>query len=105
MLSMHPRSPDELAWAEDRLKVLGFRCITEGKTLIWVDEHEEYVVYADHRMPERINFEVWRKPLPKNRPPRGLLMSRATGEFYLLDSWKHDLPNKYAERVAMVLSD
>jgi len=95
--------PDQLAWAESRLESLGFKRVIEGRTRSWVDEHADYVVYADHRFVSRIGFEVWRKPLPKKPRVAGRRLSRSQGGFLLLDSFKHDLRGKYAERLAKVL--
>ena len=101
--SSQPRSADQLAWAENRLESLGFKRVIEGRTLSWVDEQADYVVYADHRFVGRLSFEVWRKPLPKKPRVAGRRLSRSPGGFVLLDSLKHDLRGKYAERVAQAL--
>ncbi len=103
MLGDQPRSADQLAWAEERLQALGFRCVDEGKTRGWVDETDDYVVYADPRATGCIRFKVWRKPLPSH-PTIGPHVTCETGRFQLLDSWKQDLPGKYAERVAKALA-
>jgi hypothetical protein len=97
------RSPGELGWAEDRLRSLGFRCVVDGRTRSWVDETDRYVVYADLRSAGEIGFEVWPKPLPA-RPTIGLRLRRPPGRFHLKDSWMHDLPGKYAQRVAKALA-
>ncbi|MFZ0792006.1 MAG: hypothetical protein WAM94_20525 [Chromatiaceae bacterium] len=102
--SRETRSPDQLLWAEDRLKLLGFRCVTEGRIVSWVDEHADYVVYADHRFVGRISFDVWRKPLPKNLSRRGVPERPIPMSLDLLDSFKHDLPGKYAQRLATALA-
>lgn len=96
------RTPDQLAWAEERLKELGMRCVVAGNVRCWLDERNDYVVYADPRHAGRINFEVWRRPLPKGTG-RQLRLSHRRGHFYLLDSWKKDLASKYRQRVAQKL--
>lgn len=98
------RTPEQLAWAEARLKFLGFLCVSERNTQSWVDEKDDYVVYADPRVAGKISFEVWRKPLPK-RLKASSRLHHINKSFQLLDSWKNNLPSKYAERVAQGLSD
>jgi hypothetical protein len=96
------RTPDQLAWAEERLKGLGVRCVVADNVRSWLDERDDCVVYADPRHAGRINFEVWRKPLPKKMGGQ-LRLSRRCGHFYLLDSWKKDLASKYIQRVTQQL--
>ena len=95
------RTPEQLAWAEARMKFLGFLCVSERNTQSWVDEKDDYVVYADPRLAGKISFEVWLKPLPKRLKASPRFHHRS---FQLLDSWKNNLPSKYAERVAQGLS-
>ncbi|GAB7540985.1 hypothetical protein [Cupriavidus sp. 8B] len=98
------RTREQLKWAEDRLRSLGFQCVTDGNILSWTDEREDCVVYADPRLAGRIDFEVWRTPLPK-RPRTSSRLRRLPGRFHLLDSWKKDLPAKYAQRVASGMTE
>lgn len=98
------RTPEQLAWAEARLKILGFICVAERNMQSWIDEKNDYVVYADPTLAGKISFEVWRKPLPK-RLKAGPRLHHINKSFYLLDSWKNNLPSKYAERVAQGLTD
>ncbi|QSA97069.1 hypothetical protein [Methylococcus sp. EFPC2] len=97
-----PRSPEQLAFAAERLKSLGFQCLTDNNVQTWVDEQADYVVYADPRQAGRLEFEVWRKPLPKRMAPNS--RHRMAGRFHLLDSWKKDLLEKYSHRVTQGLT-
>lgn len=96
------RGPEGLAWAESRLRLLGFKQMVEGNAISWIDDREGCVVYADHRYVGQIHFEMWTKPLPKkinsrskNRYPEG--------RFFLLDSWVNDLMGKYEKRLFKAL--
>lgn len=91
------RTEDELEFAKERLKLLGLKEYVEGKVEAWVDEREDWILYADLRQSGRINFSVWKKPLPK-RPPSQTYKYRI-GSFFLLDSWKNDLQKKYESRL------
>jgi hypothetical protein len=104
LFSKLARTPEKLAWAEQRLASLGFRHVTDGRVHSWVDEHADQVVYADPRFPGRISFEVWYSPSPKRQragsdPTGELLLS-----FCLRDSHTRDLPEKYAAQVATAAS-
>ncbi|MCL2058061.1 MAG: hypothetical protein FWH01_03240 [Oscillospiraceae bacterium] len=87
-----PRNEDQLNWAEHRLSELGFLKITEERRISWLDEYENHVVYADIRGNGRIDFSVWKKPLPKRttNPNKYRVLS-----FYFLDTWKNNLKQKY----------
>lgn len=97
------RAPGQLAWAEERLKSLGFHCLIERKIQSWVDERVDCVVYADVRQAGKLEFRVWRKPLPKRMSSNSWHRCMA-GSFYLLDSWKNGLPEKYTRRVTQSLA-
>ena len=43
--------------------------------------------------------------IPTGDAPVAAMLSHALGVFYFLDTWKHDLPGKYAERVTKALKD
>jgi hypothetical protein len=103
MLWDWPRTPEERLWAEERLQVLGFRCAVEGRTRAWLDETDDYVVYADPRMVGSLSFKVWRKPLPSH-PTIGPYFTCETGQFELRDVCKRNLPGLYAERLARALA-
>ena len=97
------RTLEQLVWAETRLRSLSFDCVLEANTQTWVDEQEDYIVYADPRLAKKIDFWVWRKPLPR-RFKRGSRFHHPDKGFFILDSWKKNLPVKYAEQVAQGLS-
>ncbi|WAB92725.1 hypothetical protein OSS47_01690 [Pseudomonas citronellolis] len=92
-----PRHAEDLDWAESRLHFLGMEKKINGNIQSWVDDRETFVVYADVRSAGRINFSVWKKPLPK-RPPSNTYRYRL-GYFYLLDNWKNNLKSKYESRL------
>ena len=84
-----PRTPDQLAWAEQRLEQLGFAATTEGNVKSYVREHNGVTVFADHRANGEITFRVFKKLLPGQRvTPKN---SRELKSFTLKDSWKRDL--------------
>lgn len=95
--SENVRNPDQLIWAEDRLLDLGFQKQINGNIEAWTDEHEKWVVYADHRQVGRINFTAWKKPLPKRTPSN--TYKYRLNYFHLLDSWKKNLKEKYEKRL------
>jgi len=97
------RSPEQLIFAEERLKSLGFQSLTDNNIRTWTDEQGDYVVYADPRQAGRIEFEVWRKPLPK-RLAHNSRHRYLAGRFHLRDPWKNDLLTKYASRVTQCLA-
>jgi hypothetical protein len=101
LLSETARTPEKLAWAEQRLASLGFRHVTEGRVHSWVDEHADHVVYAGPRFPGRISFQVWYKYSPKRQRAGGDPTGELLLSFCLRDSHTRDLPEKYAAQVAL----
>jgi len=87
-----PRNEEQLNWAEHRLSELGFLKITEERQISWLDEYENHVVYADLRANGRIDFSVWKKPLPKRTANP---YKHRVHNFYFLDTWKNNLRQKY----------
>lgn len=97
--SFHPpRTPESLSWAEARLISLGFQRSADGKVISWTDDRDDFVVFADPRSTGRLEFQVWKKPLPKNRKASSKLRFPQSS-FHLLDSWKNDLQGKYVKRL------
>lgn len=96
------RGSEGLAWAESRLRLLGFKQMVEGNAISWIDDREGCVVYADPRHAGQIQFEVWTKPLPKKVNSRSKNLY-PKGRFFLLDSWVNDLMAKYEKRLFKVL--
>lgn len=92
------RNDDELTWAESRLTSLGLRKHIEGNVCAWVDDRDDWVVYADIRIFGRIVFSVWKKPLPKHKPANAHKYNMK--KFCLYDTWKHDLKAKYEVRLS-----
>lgn len=94
------RTPEQMDQARMRLEALGFRRVVEANIEAWVDERAEWIVYADPRQLGRIDFSVWKKPLPEREPAR--TYKYRIGSFHLLDTWKNDLAAKYAYRLPKV---
>lgn len=92
-----PRTAEEMGWAESRLQSLALEKRVSGNLQSWIDEREYFVVYADMRQVGRIDFSVWKKPLPKRRPIR--THNYEICRFYLLDTWGKDLRSKYESRL------
>ncbi|MBV9327515.1 MAG: hypothetical protein JO352_27555 [Chloroflexi bacterium] len=90
------RTPDGLQWAEERLRGLGFSI--ECSDRIWTATYQdgEHIVYADHRQPGQLAFYVY--PLPASTARRR--KPRLLGQFTIFDTWKHDLPAKFQDRLA-----
>lgn len=91
------RTTEQMLFARKRLEDLGLEKRFESGVEAWVDERANWVVYADPRQPGRIDFTVWKKPLPKRRPVNSY--NYRIQSFYLLDSWKNDLKKKYEARL------
>ncbi len=91
------RTPEQMLFAMERLKALGLKKRYESNVEAWVDERTDWIVYADPRTSGRINFTVWKKPLPKRRPVRSYTYQIQS--FYLLDSWKNNVQKKYESRL------
>ncbi|KAA6185290.1 hypothetical protein F2Q65_09325 [Thiohalocapsa marina] len=95
------RDANQLKTADDRLTSLGFQRTKEGNVVAWIDDRADCIVYANPLAYNRIDFEVWRKPLPEldpRRPPQPV------GSFYFLDTYIKNLPGKYASRLAKAMS-
>jgi hypothetical protein len=91
------RTPEQMLFVKKRLEDLGLEKRLESNVETWVDDRANWVVYADPRQSGRIDFTVWKKPLPKRRPVNSY--KYRIGSFHLLDSWKNDLKKKYEARL------
>jgi hypothetical protein len=92
-----PRSPEQLANAEQRLRDLGFAIETNGNIIAYKFVHEDWLVLADPRGEGRIEFTVFKHSGKKQK--------RQSGQFYLLDSWSVDLPGKFHKRLLQCCGD
>ena len=81
---------------------LGFTVIERDRIKSYIDERDDFVVYADPRGLGEIGFIVYRKPLPKRG--RGLRLHAMANSFGIRDSWKNDLKAKYEARVTQALT-
>ncbi|TWI06081.1 hypothetical protein IP90_00344 [Luteimonas cucumeris] len=91
------RKAQQMREAFDRLSEMGLKHIIDGAVEAWIDEKDEFVVYADPRQFGRIEFTVWKKPLPKRTPSHAY--KYRIGSFHILDTWKNDLKKKYEARL------
>jgi hypothetical protein len=87
-----------LAWAENRLAELGFPVASNANVRSYASDHGDFAVFADPRRTGEIRFAVYRKPLP-TKPPRNGRYRAYVGSFFLMDSWKHDIQQKYQSRL------
>lgn len=92
-----------LSWAEGRLAELGFAVANNADVKSYVSDHTDFVVFADPRGKGEIRFLVYRKPVP-TKPARNGRHRPCVGSFFLLDSWKHDIRQKYQSRLDGVIS-
>ena len=92
------RSQEGLAWAEERLKGVGFTKCEVGNRVSYRRGMGGYHLYADPRPDTRINIYVY--PGEKEGVKR---KRRPSSPFpFLVDmpnTWKHDLEEKLASRI------
>lgn len=88
------RNTDQFAFAEERLRQLGFESEISQNVVTYKFRQSPYAVLADLREVGRINFYVYDE---KKKKPRNAYKHRES--FYLLDDWKNDLPNKFRARL------
>ena len=93
------RDQTQMEWAEKRMAELGVRTVREGKTISYVDERDDIVIYADPRVNGVIDFNVFKKSLVKKGKGQSTKYVRL-GHFDFQDKWKNDLKEKYESRVA-----
>jgi hypothetical protein len=97
-----PRTEEEATWAEQRLSGLGFRTVVVDRVVSYIDEHEQYVVYADPRAKGGINFAAYLRQAPKKAGAKAKL--RAIGAYRIPDTWKVNLAEKYQKWVSEATS-
>lgn len=120
-LGQAPRSAEELTAAEARLDELGFTREADGNVIVWKYRQEPYAVLADLRVRGRLTFcvygeariaEAQRERETARRRRRGnpkdeLSLERwepLTAEFYLLDTWRHDIIGKFRTRLQQAIA-
>jgi hypothetical protein len=91
------RTPDELAWAEQRLSELGFEMTVEGNVKAYICRRDGFVIYADPRTYGEIMFRVFKEPVPKHSRVSRI---RLEPWFRLKDAWKNDIGGKFEARLA-----
>ncbi len=93
------RDEKGLAWAEQRLKDLGFQIRVEENVKSYTREHGEIIVCADPRPSRVIEFRAYK------RTPAGHFSRRygriyVIGNWTLFDTWKKNLRLKYEAWIA-----
>ncbi|HEX7803887.1 MAG TPA: hypothetical protein VF471_14145 [Pseudoxanthomonas sp.] len=94
------RTPQQMESTRNRMASLGLKCVVDGNVEAWVDDRDAWVVYADPRGEGRIDFTVWKKPLPKRTSANNYKYHVAS--FHILDSWKNELKKKYESRLPAI---
>lgn len=93
-----PRKPEQMKWAVDRLRGLGFNCLLQDRVWSFTFEAGGIIVFADPRESGRIDFKVFKSPLPKKwRNTWGARERLQT--FHVLDSWKNGIAEKFKKRL------
>lgn len=90
------RTAESLAFAEKRLRELGFSLNTEGNIKSYTLDRDNVLVFADPRAEGHIDFKIYKKPLPKNARRFGL----SCQTFGFRDNWKIKLKEKFEQRIA-----
>lgn len=91
------RNGEELQFAEERFEKLGFVVTLDDRVKSYTRDYGDVVVYADPRQQGRITFYVYvskwevAKKKKSSRRPRQ--------DFYIPDTWKHDIRDKYRARL------
>ena len=70
-----------LETVEKRLFSMNFKKIIKSNSVSYVIDNEKYLIYADPRPFKKIDFRIYKKPIPK----KGNTFSE---DFYILDKWK-----------------
>lgn len=91
------RDNEELQFAEERIVKLGFTITNDDRVKSYSLDYGDVVVYADPRQQGRITFyvyiakwEVAKKKKSARRPRQ---------DFYIPDTWKHNIRDKYDTRL------
>ena len=85
-----PRNPEQLKWAETRLRMLGFESDLSDNVITYRLPRAEFIILADPRELGTIEVHIY-PCTPTGKPSR--LAARA--RFQLPDPWKNDLPAKF----------
>jgi hypothetical protein len=87
------RDTDGVVFAEQRLRALGFEIETKGRVTTYKFTSDELIVLADPLKKGRITFLVFIEHPKRNK------RDYFTTSFYLLDSWKNELPRKFMDHL------
>jgi hypothetical protein len=90
------RPADEIPAAEQRLRELGFQFEVQGNVVAYKLMHVNRLVLADPRILGRLEFHVFSDEKPTKKTKHE--------SFYLLDTWKADIPGKFRMRLTKACS-
>ncbi|HEX9896297.1 MAG TPA: hypothetical protein VGA85_01370 [Dehalococcoidales bacterium] len=90
------RTPESLAFAEKRLRELGFSLNTDGNIKSYTLDRDNVLVFADPRAEGHIDFTIYKKPLTKKAQHSGLRCY----SFSFQDKWRIKLKEKFDQRIA-----
>jgi hypothetical protein len=96
-----PRSPEELAEAEERLRSLGFQVELNENVVAYKFPHKHYLVLGDPRKAGRIEFRIFNSEGTKRRRTN---RGRGYETFDLQDNWKNDLAAKFRQHLSEACS-
>ncbi|MES2898693.1 MAG: hypothetical protein V4723_03140 [Pseudomonadota bacterium] len=98
-----PRNQAEKLFALSRLEALHFTPLKVENVESFVDEREQYIVYADPRAKGNIDFKVYRRAAisaAKGSKAKFALI----GNYRIPDRWKNDLEKKYQAWLSMAIA-
>lgn len=90
------RDEDSMQWAVDRILELGFAEERDGSVRAFVLKETRWVAYADPRQEGRIRFHVYPRGTEQDQEGETGLTPE---HFDILDTWKHDLKDKFNKRI------
>jgi|GEM_PF-1331266 len=88
------RGEAKMGEAEQRLRNLGFEIVVEGNVRTYRFVQDDWLVLADPRAANKIEFEVTSLSKPKKKPQHW-----RANTFYMLDSYALDIPGKFRKRL------
>lgn len=89
------RTPDGIAWAENRVAELGFEKTQKDRVISYELKLSDYLVFADIRQEKAIKFFVY---LATEQPSKRKVR-RIGIEFAIPDNWRNDLRRKVEVRI------
>ena len=84
--------------AEERLQIMGFKVLTDGRIKEYVEETDGYAVWADPRAAGRIDFKVYRITTKIHKKKGPVAAKKYLGAFHFHDTIKNELVDRYRNR-------